>query len=139
MHSVLKLIALAALGEGPNRGLLRDCENFADGSFISLQTPLQGASAAGAAGADPAGQGAAGGAAAGGRHHRQGGAHAGQQRGRAQHRHRREDRHRHQPAQLRRVEDEGRGLMFVLEYRYDTYDIWFYYSFPKVFIYFCVI
>ena len=108
-------------------------------SLRRSQIPLQGASAAGAAGADPAGQGAAGGAAAGGRHHGQGGAHAGQQRGRAQHRHRREDRHRHQPAQLRRVEDEGRGLMFVLEYRYDTYDIWFYYSFPKVFIYFCVI
>ena len=101
------------------------------------QIPRQGASAAGAAGADPAGQGAAGGAAAGGRHHGEGGARAGQQRGRAQHRHRREDRHRHQPAQLRRVEDEGRGFMFGLEHIYDTCDIWFYYSFPKV-IYICI-
>ena len=88
------------------------------------QIPLQGASAAGAAGAAPAGQGAAGGAAAGGRHHGEGGARAGQQRGRAQHRHRREDRHRHQPAQLRRVEDEGRGLMFGYEHIYDTHDFY---------------
>ena len=25
-------------GEGPSRGLLRDCENFASGSFAALQT-----------------------------------------------------------------------------------------------------
>ena len=29
-------ICVCELGEGPSRGLLRDCENFADGSFAAL-------------------------------------------------------------------------------------------------------
>ena len=30
-------------GEGPSRGLLRDCENFADGSFAALVCAFQSA------------------------------------------------------------------------------------------------
>ena len=33
---VLYDICVCELGEGPSRGLLRDCENFADGPFAAL-------------------------------------------------------------------------------------------------------
>ena len=36
LNSVLNVKALICFLEGPSRDLLRDCENFADGSFAAL-------------------------------------------------------------------------------------------------------